>query len=960
MVQVEHKEHKGIQRRGSVSMNTMRSVRMISAVVSVAQCVAVRAAPATVAPDWPFITIRQTGLFAGREETLRQIAECHKRHPSSCDEFWFATGARKTIPDVAKECEAFALCRDLCAEAGILPGYQQGLTLGHGERAKDSLAGPGEHVFPLDAYQRRADGSFLGLLCPRSPDVLAYAHDYAKTVLTVANPVSYWIDDDLRLGVAHADGCFCDRCVAAFNKRTGGNWTREELVRRLYDKTVVQEPLREQWSAFNAESLALYAAEVRRAADELGSPCRLGYQSVSANRLYPAPGYGPVLAALSGPAGAPVGIRPGDGCYDESDPRVMVRKCLGVAREAERLRDAPVPVASICYEEETYPRHLLQKSPGAIMTECALALASGCNTLSLYWFPSESPMPVAEYDRFLATLAVARPYFERLAASTRRTRLGGVARFIGSAAGRLPDFNLDDETDFDLACAGIPVTVAESGTRVFYLTDKSRAEMTEADKAALAAAAVVDVSGMGKFPTVARRAKLLDALDAATGGAFPVRIDECRALRILPRVRDDGRLDSVTLLNLSIGGTGRIAVRARRPVSRNALLQDATMSAPTPIVCAGGATPDEIVVSLPGLGPWQIVTLFFSEDDAPANNPQALSEWRWFEGDALPLEGRGFAPERLASPYHRLPADCLGLIPAAVRNLQDESAGLCLRFRTDSSKLRIAWKCTKPVKRMWNMAASGCDGVDVYQETPDGWRFVQPPFPAAAKPGGAEYTWAIRPGCTTMVYLPAYNGVAELRVGVEPGRSISSAPPRRSGIAKPVVFYGTSITQGASASHPGGCWVARAARIADVEAVNLGFSGSGKMEDALLDCVADIDASLYVLDTVSNMSPGLVAARMENFVRGLAARRPGVPILLTANRFVMGDEARRRDAAVRAVFDKLKAEDPAAWSHLHFAGDDAAALAPDDDGTVDGLHLNDLGMKRAGDYFGAVIRDILR
>ena len=274
-------------------MNTMRSVRMILAVVSVAQCVAVRAAPATVAPDWPFITIRQTGLFAGREETLRQIAECHKRHPGACDEFWFATGARKPIPDVAKECEAFALCRDLCAEAGILPGYQQGLTLGHGERAKDSLAGPGEHAFPLDAYQRRADGSFLGLLCPRSPDVLAYAHDYARTVLEVAGPASYWIDDDLRLGVAHADGCFCDRCVAAFNEKTGGAWTREELARRLYDKSVVQEPLREQWSAFNAGSLALYAAEVRRAADELGSPCRLGYQSephLPGIRLRPRPG----------------------------------------------------------------------------------------------------------------------------------------------------------------------------------------------------------------------------------------------------------------------------------------------------------------------------------------------------------------------------------------------------------------------------------------------------------------------------------------------------------------------------------------------------------------------------------------------------------------------------------------------------------------------------------------------
>jgi len=143
------------------------------------------------------------------------------------------------------------------------------------------------------------------------------------------------------------------------------------------------------------------------------------------------------------------------------------------------------------------------------------------------------------------------------------------------------------------------------------------------------APALVDVSNIEKYPLASRRTKLLDDLDAATGGAFPVRIDECRPLRILPRVREDGRLDSVTILNLSIGGTDELKVRIRRPVSRRALLQGPKMAAPAPISCASGAAPDEAVITLPDIPGWQIVTLFFGEDgDGPDRRfPPSCPQW---------------------------------------------------------------------------------------------------------------------------------------------------------------------------------------------------------------------------------------------------------------------------------------------------------------------------------------------
>ncbi len=73
----------------------------------------------------------------------------------------------------------------------------------------------------------------------------------------------------------------------------------------------------------------------------------------------------------------------------------------------------------------------------------------------------------------------------------------------------------------------------------------------------------------------------------------------------------------------------------------------------------------------------------------------------------------------------------------------------------------------------------------------------------------------------------------------------------------------------------------------------------------------------------------------------------------------MGEDHRQRDAAVNAIYDKLKSEGPVKWSILHFTVDDAAALAPDDDGTENGVHLNDLWMKRAVEFFGRKTRNIL-
>jgi uncharacterized C2H2 Zn-finger protein len=590
----------------------------------------VAATALSAAEEWPLITVRHTTVISRQPELFAKQVELHLKYPGACDEFWFATDDRKTVPELEKECALFARYRPLCEKAGIRLSFQQGLTLGHSQ-AHDGPPQTGEQAFPADAWQVGKDGKRLGFLCPRSPTVFAYEKEYVKTVLRVANPWSYWLDDDLRLGICKPDGCFCERCLKAFNEKTGGNWTREVLVAKLYSKNR-REAVRADWTQFNAESLACYAAAARAAADELGSPCRLAYQSVWSDTIYTGRDLKPLLEALSGPDRRSVGIRPGAGFYVEAEPRGMVFKNLSVAREAERCRGCGF-VGSMRYEQETYPRHLLHKSPGAIITESALALASGCNSLSLYWYAGEAPEPLAEYERFVKVVAAARPYFERLRDSVTRTCLGGVARYVGTAAGETFGFDLRDEADMWLACMGVPVTVAESGAKTWYLTPMSVNEMTDDDWCAIAKGGAVVPDGLFKilpaaakvaadgrlvrvddfepYPLTAKRAALLDALDAMTPGGLCVRLDECRPVRILPRVRPDGTVDSVTLLSLSIGDTDEIHVRVRRPTGAKPMWMRGKRAEATPLLTLPGKLPGEIVVRLPNLPGWQIGTIFF-------------------------------------------------------------------------------------------------------------------------------------------------------------------------------------------------------------------------------------------------------------------------------------------------------------------------------------------------------------
>ena len=144
------------------------------------------------------------------------------------------------------------------------------------------------------------------------------------------------------------------------------------------------------------------------------------------------------------------------------------------------------------------------------------------------------------------------------------------------------------------------------------------------------------------------------------------------------------------------------------------------------------------------------------------------------------------------------------------------------------------------------MTAIGASGIDLYARDPAGkWRWA-----AVTRPAGKVVRQFIINDLTPGVreyaaYLPLYNGVDELSIGVPPGAQFERLAPRTE---KPIVFYGTSITHGASASRPGMVHTAILGRRFDRPVVNLGFSGNGRMDAAVGELLVKIDAAVYVID----------------------------------------------------------------------------------------------------------------
>lgn len=335
------------------------------------------------------------------------------------------------------------------------------------------------------------------------------------------------------------------------------------------------------------------------------------------------------------------------------------------------------------------------------------------------------------------------------------------------------------------------------------------------------------------------------------------------------------------------------------------------------------------------------------------------SDIDWYDAKDIGVEGKAW--EETASFFDRLPARAKELVRPPVWSLSQDSAGMCVRFMTNAETIHARWNLRSNDLAMPHMPATGVSGVDLYVRHQGMWRWLATGQPREQINTARLVHRLPRGKRDYLLYLPLYNGVTSVELGIPSNASLWRNPLEKNRL--PIVFWGTSITQGACASRPGMCHTAILGRRLNRPVVNLGFSGNGMLEPEVAELISEIDAAAYVIDCLPNVTGDIVGQRVRPVVEILRRKHKDTPILLVEDRtysdaFLVASKQRRNDesrTALRAAYENMQSD---GIPHLHYLEGDGL-LGSDGEDTVDSSHPTDLGFFRQATAFEASLRPII-
>ena len=324
---------------------------------------------------------------------------------------------------------------------------------------------------------------------------------------------------------------------------------------------------------------------------------------------------------------------------------------------------------------------------------------------------------------------------------------------------------------------------------------------------------------------------------------------------------------------------------------------------------------------------------------------------KYYGEESFLLEGTFIHDSLKENRYDRLPASYKEIVREPVWDLSKHSSGLSIRFLSNSSVITAKWEVLNNFS-MDHMPDTGIKGVDLYFKDNDEWQYINTGVPVGFN---NEYKLVENMENELREYklfLPLYDGIKNIEIGVD---SISYIKRPKINEKKPIVFYGTSITQGACASRPGMAHTNIISRQLDRDVINFGFSGNGRMEESIANLISDSNPIFYVIECMPNMyPPDLVSNNTIPLIDTIRAKDSDTPIILvdlfTSPITALDKNAIRGTSemnnALKSQYDKMI---NSGYNNIIYL-ETQSALGNDFEGTVDAVHFTDLGFIRYSDF----------
>jgi len=308
--------------------------------------------------------------------------------------------------------------------------------------------------------------------------------------------------------------------------------------------------------------------------------------------------------------------------------------------------------------------------------------------------------------------------------------------------------------------------------------------------------------------------------------------------------------------------------------------------------------------------------------------------------------------------FRRMPEEIAKTVSPAVLRLHANTAGGRVRFKTDSPYVAIKAKMGA-ISKMPHFALTGSAGFDLYitqdGEMPRHIKTFAPPYDI--QDGyEAEHTFAAAGMREITIHFPLYSEVHELYIGLSESASISAPTPYRP--VKPIVYYGSSITQGGCASRPGMAYQNIISRRLNCDHINLGFSGNAKAEVEIAEYIKGLDMSVFVYDYDHN-APTVQHLRdtHERMFRIIRDANPDLPIICASRPKVrLSKSDQERLEIIKTTYENARSIGD---KNIYLLEGSKLMELAGTEGTVDCTHPTDFGFSSMAKGFGDLLEIIL-